>query len=412
MFRPRTSIPRRGPAPYDARLFGSPVNSGMECLEKLEADPAAEARWAALHAASASDNIFLTRPWLARWWEVYGRGRGCHVLLAADGAEPYAILPLVMERARGGVRRLSFMGSGEVAPNHLDIIAAPQDRERAAAAFADHLWRTRSQWDVLDLVSVADDSPLRSALVERLRGLGCETRVSLYTRCLHAALPATFEEFVQSRGQQTRAEYRRKCRKLLRDEADVRFGRVTGTDDFPQIFDALVRLHQERWTQLGERGIFASPPFTAFHRAAALDALGHGQLRLYFLKIGPELAATMYCFRFGRNVYYYAGGFDDRFRRHSVGIQLLGHVIEQSIQEGATEFDFLQGDEEYKEHWSTGHRDNWRVTIAAPHWRGRLAGWSASAGETLHGLWRKHVPMNTRRAVKKLLRGGPSGVGP
>ena len=388
------------------------MKSGVECLEKLRADPGAEAHWAALHLASTTDNIFLTLPWLSRWWEVYGRGRGCRVLLAGDGGEPYAILPLIVERTRRGVRRLTFMGGGEVAPNHLDIIAAPPDRERAADAFAEHFWRTRSQWDVLDLVSVADDSPLRSALVERLGGLGCETRVTLHTRCLHVVLLATFEEFVQSRGQHTRAEFRRKGRKLLRDEADVRFGRVADADEFPQMFDALVRLHQERWTQLGERGIFSSAPFTAFHRAAALDALGRGHLRLYFLKIGPEVAAVMYCFRAGRNVYYYAGGFDDRFRRHSVGIQLLGHVIEQSIAEGATDFDFLQGDEEYKEHWSTGRRDNWRVTIAAPHWRGRLAGWSASAGETLHGLWRKHVPMNTRRAVKKLLRGGPSGVGP
>ena len=382
--------------------------SGVECLVKLDGGPAAEARWAALHAASQTDNIFLTLPWLSRWWEAYGGGRGCRVLLATDGGEPYAILPLVVERGPVGARRLSFMGGGEVAPNHLDLIAAPQDREHAAAAFADYLWRTRRQWDVLDLVSVADDSPLRSALVERLRGLGCETRVALHTRCLNAVLPATFEEFVQSRGQHTRAEFRRKGRKLLRDETDVRFGRVTGVDEFPQIFDALVRLHQERWTQLGERGIFSSTPFTAFHRAAALDALASGQLRLYFLKIGPEVAAVMYCFRVGRNVYYYAGGFDDRFRRHSVGIQLLGHVIEQSIQEGATDFDFLQGDEEYKEHWSTGRRDNWRVTIAAPHWRGRLAGWSASAGERLHGLWRKHVPMNARRAAKKFLRVGRS----
>ena len=384
------------------------MNSGVECLEKWEADPAAEARWAALHVASGSDNVFLTRPWLEQWWEVYGRGRGCRVLLAADGGEPYAILPLAVARSRGGVRRLSFMGGGEVAPNHLDVIAAPQDKHRAAGAFADHLWRTRSQWDVLDLVSVADDSPLRSRLVERLGGLDCETRVALYTRCLHVVLPATFEEFVQSRGQHTRAEFRRKGRKLARDEADVRFGRVSGGEEFPQIFDALVRLHQERWTQLGERGIFSSAPFTAFHRAAALDALARGQLRLYFLKIGPNVAAAMYCLRVGRNVYYYAGGFDDRFRRHGVGIQLLGHVIGQSIKEGASHFDFLQGDEEYKAHWSTGHRDNWRVTIAAPHWRGRLAGWSASAGDRLQGLWRKHVPMDTRRAIKKLLR-SPGG---
>jgi CelD/BcsL family acetyltransferase involved in cellulose biosynthesis len=374
----------------------------------FEAFEALAASCGELFALPGLDNVFLTHAWLAAWWRVYAPGRSLCTLVGMDGHSPVALLPLVLEHGRGGVRRLVFMGSGEVAPDHLDLIARPQDKAPAAEAFCDYLWRDRARWDLLDLVSVAEDSPLRSAVAERLGAHGCDVRVTLYTRCAHASLPGTFEEFVQRLGQTTRGEFRRKRRRLLREVKDVRFGVVKDEVELAEVFEAMVRLHQARWNRQGEAGIFASRAFTEFHRAATRIGLARGALRLYYIRIGPDVGASYYCYRLGERVFYYAGGFDERFRTHSVGIQLLAHAIEQSILEGAKDFDFLQGDEEYKLHWSNGTRDNWRVTVAAPHWRGRLAGWGAGAASRLHGMWRQHVPMTTRRFVKRLLRQGGS----
>jgi CelD/BcsL family acetyltransferase involved in cellulose biosynthesis len=361
-----------------------------------------EGRWGDLLRCRA-DNVFLAHRWLSEWWRVYGPGRELWTLVAEENGHPVAILPLVLERGGGGVRRLVLMGAGEVSPNHLDLLgdAGPVLTE----AFCDYLWLHRAHWDVLDLVSVADGSPLRGAWVESLRRRGCDARVTLYTRCAHAALPDSFEEFVQSRGQTTRAEFRRKSRKFLRDNPDARFGVVRDEAEHAEVFNAMVRLHQSRWVRLGEAGIFASTPFTDFHRAASRDALARGALRLYYLRIGAGVAAAKYCYRAGPTVAYYAGGFDEQYRAYSVGIQLLGHVLEQSILEGAKDLDFLQGDESYKEHWSTGVRDNWRVTVAAPHFRGRLAAWGAATADNVRDLWRRHIPMTTRRRVKSFLRG-------
>jgi CelD/BcsL family acetyltransferase involved in cellulose biosynthesis len=318
-----------------------------------------------------------------------------------------AVLPLELERDGRGVRRLSFMGAGEVSPNHLDLVAAPHARPdpALAAAFCGHLLRHRRRWDVLDLVSVADDAALRApAWLNCFRSHGCDVRVSLYTRCAHAALPATFDGFLERLGAHTRAEFRRKRRKLLRDVPDARFGVVRDDAGLARVFDAMVRLHQARWTRLGEAGAFSDARFTDFHRAAAGDALARGQLRLYYLEAGGTVVATYYCYRVGPRVFYYAGGFDEAWGKHSVGIQALAHSIEQSVAEGAADFDFLQGDEEYKSHWSTGRRDNWRVTVAAPHLRGRLIAGAGATRARLHDWWRAHVPLETRRKVKRLLR--------
>ena len=67
-------------------------------------------------------------------------------------------------------------------------------------------------------------------------------------------------------------------------------------------------------------------------------------------------------------------------------MQTLAYAIEQSIAEGAAEFDFVQGEETYKTHWATHTRDNWRVRAASPHLRGRLSWWRIQATESVTRL--------------------------
>jgi CelD/BcsL family acetyltransferase involved in cellulose biosynthesis len=251
---------------------------------------------------------------------------------------------------------------------------------------------------------------LHRELPEWFRRRDCDVHVTRYTRCALAQLPASFDEFLLKLGQGTRHEFRRKRRKLQRDVPSTRLARVGDEAELARVFPEMVRLHQARWTAMGEAGAFASPRFEQFHRAASREMLRRGWLRMYYIEAEGRVVAALYCFRVGRSVYYYAGGFDEGWKRHSVGVQTLGHAIEQSILEGAAEFDFLQGDEDYKSHWCTGWRDNWRVTVAAPHIRGRLLGWSTATGDRLLALWRKHLPLETRRKIKGLLRRGAGGA--
>src|SRR5688572_11759160 len=94
--------------------------------------------WGRLVAAGGTENVFLEQAWLARWWRAYGAGQELWTLAASDGGagDVGAILPMALERGRGGVRRLTFMGAGEVAPNHLDLLATPEARSDTALAGA------------------------------------------------------------------------------------------------------------------------------------------------------------------------------------------------------------------------------------------------------------------------------------
>jgi len=52
--------------------------------------------------------------------------------------------------------------------------------------------------------------------------------------------------------------------------------------------------------------------------------------------------------------------FTPEMRRYSLGTMLTARAIETAIEEGATEFDFLRGDEPYKYMWRASSRHNWR----------------------------------------------------
>ena len=265
------------------------------------------------------------------------------------------------------------------------------------------------QWDVLELLSLSGDAPAAQTFLAALAAVGMPPQVALFARCPFAELPGSYEQYLRGRGSNLRAQLRSKEKKLRRDCPATQFGRVHTEAELDPAFDALVRLHQSRWTARGELGAFGNPAFVEFHRACARDALRRGKLRLYHLRVADEYAAAFYCFREGARLFYYNAGFDERWAKYSVGMLILGHAVEQSIAEGVTELDFLQGEEGYKEHWMTGCREDVRVRAAAPHPRGRFARWHLQSADRARDVWRGHVPDRIRLAVKQRLWGITGG---
>jgi Acetyltransferase (GNAT) domain len=70
--------------------------------------------------------------------------------------------------------------------------------------------------------------------------------------------------------------------------------------------------------------------------------------------------------RYGPTFYFYQSGFDPVYSKHSVGVSTMGLAIKTAIEEGASEYDFLHGNEEYKFHWAHRVRDLNRLELHPP----------------------------------------------
>jgi CelD/BcsL family acetyltransferase involved in cellulose biosynthesis len=74
-----------------------------------------------------------------------------------------------------------------------------------------------------------------------------------------------------------------------------------------------------------------------------------GRLRLMFLTLDGEKAATLYAFEYDRRFWLYNSGYDpESHAQLSPGWVLLSYAIQYAIATGCQVFDFMQGNEEYK----------------------------------------------------------------
>jgi CelD/BcsL family acetyltransferase involved in cellulose biosynthesis len=153
--------------------------------------------------------------------------------------------------------------------------------------------------------------------------------------------------------------YQRRAEKRGR----VRYERAA-KENLDELFDALFRLHQARWSTRGEPGVLADPRVQQAHREALPGLLELGALRLYAMRLDDRIVASFYGFadpdRTGKRVYYYLGGFAPELEELSLGTLLIGHALREAIHDGAAAFDFLRGREGYKYLWGAQDQETYR----------------------------------------------------
>ena len=134
----------------------------------------------------------------------------------------------------------------------------------------------------------------------------------------------------------------------------------------------VIALHRKRWGSVEGSEAFHTKNVVAFHREFVDLAARQGWLRLLILRIDETPAAALYGLRYGRTFYFYQSGFDPAYSKQSIGLVMMGLAIKAAIEDGASEYDLLHGDEEYKFHWAHETRELGRIELYPRHARGRV----------------------------------------
>lgn len=307
--------------------------------------------------ADASGNLFSTWEWADVWWRHLGGERPLHLVVARDeDGAAIAILPFYLERSRP--RTLRFVGHGPA--DRLAPVAAPADRERAAAALREALDGRLADWQV--------------AVVDRLPGeegwlalLGQEPFRSEPSPVLDSE-GRDWEAFLAARSKNFRDQVRGRERKLGRKH-EIGFRLTEDPAQLDADYDALVRLHRERW---GDESRSFAAPREALHREFAGAALERGWLRLWTLDVDGSPAAAWLGYRFGGCEWYYQAGRDPALEREAVGFVLMAHTIREALNDGVREYRLLLGGEAYKDRFATGD-SGLETVVYARGATGRLA---------------------------------------
>jgi CelD/BcsL family acetyltransferase involved in cellulose biosynthesis len=306
--------------------------------------------WSAL--AETTGNVFGTWEWAATWWRHFGGHRPLRAFACRVAGRLVAVLPLYEWRSTP-LRVLRLLGHG--AGDQLGPVCRPGERARAANALRRAAAKLGADVVVAENVAAEDGwAALLGATVLR--------RSSSPVLALGAGSAG-------SSRLQKRLRYEE--RRLQRDHRlEYRLAGEPGRLD--EDLDALFALHRAH--RPDEASAFG--PQEHFQRDFARAACERGWLRLWFLDLDGAPAAAWYGFRFGGAESHYQGGRDPRWERHSLGLLLLAHTIEQARADGLEEYRFLRGGEAYKHRFASHDPGLETVGLArGPGGKLALAGW-------------------------------------
>ena len=327
--------------------------------------------WNVLLAQCSYPSAFCTWDWAFEWWQHFGAGSGCRLVVALafhpDGTL-IGLAPFFFPDAKAGALRLrplrplaTRMRCTVDDMTEQPIVLLHRDwTEKAwqglwAALTA---WEGREHWDLIHL------RVMRPASAQSLRTLWRQfprTWPFLFTRSSQRlgqtrSLPATWAEFKQSLGKSMRdniAYYPR----LLNREGHAWSVRIARTpEEVAEAAPALIRLHGLRVNS--DRGPvhldhLPGPVQKDFLCAVLARLADAGQAAVAVLEVdGQPVAAQAVLETAGRLAFYYSG-FDPQWHRYSPVTVLHIAVIQDAIARGLSGLDYLPEAEPWKTRWGT-----------------------------------------------------------
>jgi len=367
--------------------------------------------WTELLAASPADTVFLTWEWLHTWWTHFAGRRRLALMAVREGQDLIALAPLALRPPQSSrlsfAWRAEFLGSGTAGSDYLDIIVRDGQEEPALEALAGPLERAGA---ALDLTQTRRGASIADRLGERLRDRGWWLRRSATNACPFIPLVGhTWSSYLTSLGSSHRANLNRRLRALART-CDVSFDSARTEEDRRLFLARLVELHNARRRTLDGSEAFDRPERIAFHDRFSALALERGWLRLFLLRLDGLPVASLYGLRYRDVFSFYQSGFDPAYARQSVGLVTMGWSIRAAIDEGASEFDFLHGEESYKSLWTRKRRALGRLEIYPPRPAGAFARRMDDAGRGARRLARALLPEGAADRIARGLQAATEGT--
>ncbi len=312
-----------------------------------------ESEWSLLCGDCPTGTVFQTPEWLIPWWNHLG-GTGLNLLIIRERSRLVGLAPFFIWKPATGGRQLLFIGTG--ISDYMDILVAPGFEKAGVEALIGHLIRHAHRYDSCRLNELRPESPLLwPKFPENMAAFSSESGV-----CPVLDLPESVGDFHFKLPPRLRRTIRGFQKKPEYTGAKIE---EAHSGNLEEILERLFTLHRLEWESRKAEGMLSSRRIQAFHKETASIMLSRGRLRLYGLRINGRVEAALYAFHYKNRVYAYLGGFNPKLANVSPGSILIAHAIEQAIDLGAAEFDFLRGGERYKYSWGAKDRKNYSVSF-------------------------------------------------
>jgi len=315
--------------------------------------------WDRLVEMSDVASPFLTSGWQLAWLESYGSAHRPFVLAARLDGKLVGLWPLALRR-RGLFRVLEPIGAGR--SDWLDIPTIVDLREDVLAAFVDYLMQHRGAWDVIELRDILTDSPSIAALTALSTDGSLRLRQQPRTIAPYLSLDGTWEQFLAGKRPKFRSNLKYYRRLPERDGHKLEVRRVPWEDSADAV-DVLAKIELGSWKAQDGNLKVSTPHGREFYRRFCRYFAERGALELWRADIDGVPVAFVLNIVYGGKVYHYNTCYEEKWAAISPGLLLHSQAIADAFERGLEEYDFLSGDEPYKERWCSNRREIEHVAL-------------------------------------------------
>jgi CelD/BcsL family acetyltransferase involved in cellulose biosynthesis len=280
------------------------------------------------------------------------------ITVFSNQKEIVAVLPLSMTRNLLGGTVAHFLGS-RFNPDPLGLICATENIAEAATCIRNY-FENETDWDQLTI----DWTTHKECKYWNVEG-------EAQSIAPYLTLEDGFEGVLHSFRKKKRYNLKASVRKLMEDRS-AKVVYCETSEEKLAFFDEFFILHERRAQERGINSSLKSKAFRDHHKQVIKDS---DYARIYALRLDGQTISVVYGFLFADRFYYYQVAHDPEFAKFSPGKVLLFKVIENCSELGCKEFNFLQGDEDYKRFWAQEKRQLYRLTLEKENFRMQSLHW-------------------------------------
>ncbi len=280
---------------------------------------------------------FVLPEWMSTWWQHFAANSEQCLMAVRDGGTVLGVAPFKIDGDTA-----SIVGSDNVC-DYLDLVTCPGREQDLCNAILDDLKGRNVKR--LNLGLLRPDSTVMTKLAQVAKDRGAEVAITQEDVSAEMDLPGTFEGYLEVLNTKQRHEVRRKLRRL-HEAGKIEYRLLNGGNDLNGSLDKFMRLFS---LARDEKARFMTLEMESFFRSLAAKMAAAGLLRMGQLDFDGQPVAMVMCFDYNDSIYLYNSGFDGQYDSLSVGLLSKVFCIEESIQQGKKRFEFLKGNEIYKQ---------------------------------------------------------------
>jgi len=282
------------------------------------------------------DCPFVLPQWLKAWWSVFGKE---YELLLCTGKYMDRVAGIAPLMARGD--RAWIIGDRDTCDYGTIIFNPASGYDFMGALF---LFLRNKGIKEIEIKSI--EHSLLSHLLKKERFSGVDIKYCISDRTYGIHLPATWDEYLASLSGKYRHEIRRKLRRL-HGAGNVEILILSRPEECNSFMDTFIHLFR---SNIPAKRAFMTPERALFFKRLVEYTSRANLVRIIVLNLNNNPVAATLCFDLGGHLYLYNNGYDINFSHLSVGLLSKVFSIQYAIESGKRYFDFLRGDEKYKQY--------------------------------------------------------------